>query len=92
MPIRIVCLWLMALIAAGCGGRTSTPAASPTSPTGSNPGALQVAGTYQISQTGIDDTCGMGNASVSFTGTVAHTAGGTTFIDRHRWNEIRRHR
>jgi hypothetical protein len=76
MPIHIFCCWLIAIAAAiGCGGRTSTPPPSPTGPTG----ALQVAGTYQISQTAVDDTCGVSSAPISFTGTVAHTAGGTIF-------------
>jgi hypothetical protein len=80
MPILIVCFWLIAIVhTIGCGGNPSTPS-SPTSPTGSNPGVLQVAGSYQISQTAVDDTCGMSSAPVSFAGTVAHTAGATTFV------------
>jgi hypothetical protein len=80
MLILIFCLWFIAIIdTAGCGGNTSTAPSSRTSPAGSNPGTLQVTGTYQISQTAGDDTCGMSSATVSFEGTVAHTAGGTTF-------------
>jgi hypothetical protein len=68
----------MAMIAAGCGGQPPIPRSGPTSPS-SSPGALHVAGVYQISQTAGDDTCGMSSAPVSFAGTVSHTAGGTTF-------------
>ena len=77
MRILIFGLWFLAVAdTMGCGGNTSTP---PSSPTGPNPAALQVAGMYQISQTAVDDTCGMSSAPVTFAGTVAHTAGGTTF-------------
>jgi hypothetical protein len=75
MPNRNACFWFMALLAAGCGGGTSTP----TRPTTSNAGTLQVAGTYQISQTAVDDNCGMSSAPVTFNGTVAHAPGATTF-------------
>jgi hypothetical protein len=77
MRMLIFCFWFIAIVdTIGCGGKMSTLPSSPTSPA---PGALQVAGPYQISQTAVDDTCGMSSAPVSFTGTVAHTAGGTTF-------------
>lgn len=81
MPILIFCFWLIAIVhTIGCGGGTSTPAPGPTSPTPSNPAALQVAGAYQISQTALEDNCGMSSAPISFMGTVAHTAGATTFM------------
>jgi len=80
MPILILCFWLLAIFhATGCGGGTPTPPSSPTSPTPSNPGVLQVSGAYQISQTALDDNCGMSSAPVTFMGNVAHTAGATTF-------------
>ena len=79
MPILIFCFWFIAIASTiGCGGSTPTPQPGPTSPT-PNPGALQVAGTYQISQIAVDDTCGMSSAPISFGGTVAHTPGATTF-------------
>ena len=66
MRILILCLSCIAILGTGCDSTTPSD-------------VLQVAGTYQISQTALEDTCGMSSAPVSFPGTVAHTAGATTF-------------
>ena len=70
MRILVACVWFIVIIASGCGD---------TSP---GPSGLTVSGAYQISQTALEDTCGMGTGSISFAGTVTHTAGGTTFTLR----------
>ena len=73
MTVRpMFCFCCVAIMVIGCGGQPPAPRSTPTSP---GPATLQVAVTYQISQTAGDDTCGMSSAPVSFNGTVSHTAG-----------------
>ena len=69
---------LVIMQSAGCGGSspsapTPTPSPSPT------PGVLQVAGTYQITQAAVSDTCGQTGTPAAVTGTVTHAPGATTF-------------
>ena len=66
---------VMATQAAGCGGGGPEPPTGP-SPT---PGVLQVAGTYQITQTAVSDTCGQTGTPAAVTGTVTHTPGASAF-------------
>jgi hypothetical protein len=61
----------LAAMSVGCGDSSTGP--TPT------PGVLQVAGQYQITQQQLTDTCGGGGQPPSVTGTVTHTAGGTSF-------------
>lgn len=65
---------VMATQAAGCGGGPTPP--NTPSPT---PGVLQVAGTYQITQTAVSDTCGQTGTPAAVTGTVTHTPGAAAF-------------
>jgi hypothetical protein len=61
---------------AGCGGgtpNTPTPTPPPT------PAVLQVAGTYQITQAAVSDTCGQTGTPAAVTGTVTHAPGAGTF-------------
>ena len=63
--------------AAGCGGSSTSPTPTPTpTPT---PGVLQLAGTYQITQTAVSDTCGQTGNPAAVTGMVTHAPGAATF-------------
>jgi len=50
------------------------------SPTAATPRQLQVGGTYQITKTGLEDTCGGPLTPFVSNGTVTHTAGSGTII------------
>jgi hypothetical protein len=67
---------LVGVQAAGCGGGSSTSPSPGPSPT---PGVLQVAGTYQITQTAVSDTCGQTGNPAAVTGTVTHVPGAPAF-------------
>ena len=57
-------------VAGGCGKSDTGPS--------SLPAVLQIAGSYQIAQQQVTDTCG-GGQPAAVTGTVTHTAGSNTF-------------
>jgi hypothetical protein len=72
LAIRSAAIILTAqCMSAGCG-----EADTGTSPT---PSVLQVAGTYQITQSQLTDTCGGGGQPAAVTGTVTHAPGANTF-------------
>lgn len=78
----LACAFVIAAVTTvtACGGDSapSTPT-TPTIPTPTVPGVLQVAGTYQIVQAAVSDTCGQTGAPIPVTGTVVHAAGAGTF-------------
>lgn len=51
---------------------------APTTPSGPQP--LHVAGSYQITKTGVEDTCGGPLTPVTIVGTVTHSPGGATLV------------
>lgn len=51
-------------------------------PTRSEPQGLHVEGNYQITKTGVDDTCGGPLTPVTVAGTVTHAAGGSRLVIR----------
>ena len=65
-----------AITCGACGGGGGTP---PTT-LPPQPGVLQVAGTYQIAQRAVTNTCGDTGAPIPVTGTVTHAPGGDTFV------------
>lgn len=62
-------------VLASCGGGAGNPAQPPPVA-----GVLQVAGTYQIVQRAVDDTCGEHGAPIPVTGTVTHVPGADAFV------------
>lgn len=66
---------VLSLAACG-GGGGSTGTGTPSGP------PLQVAGTYDIQKSVVEDTCGLGRPGDAFTnpGTVAHSPGATEFV------------
>lgn len=67
--VLAVCVFVPA-----CGGSSgSPPSASPSAP------ALQVGGTYAITKSITDNTCDDSRAAFTGSGTVAHSAGASTF-------------
>ncbi|HEX6976241.1 MAG TPA: hypothetical protein VF147_17660 [Vicinamibacterales bacterium] len=73
--MRFVTPFVIAAIITGCGG------SSPSQP--SQPNVLQVAGQYQITQQGVETSCGDGGATIpSVTATVTHAAGASSFSMR----------
>jgi hypothetical protein len=65
------------MTAALAAGSACSSGAGPAQP---QPQALHVAGSYQITKTGVDDTCGGPLTPVTVAGTVTHAPGGSTLV------------
>jgi hypothetical protein len=68
------------VVAALVGGACGNGGGPPTTPPSSQPGVLQVAGTYQIVQRAVQSSCGDSGTPIPVTGTVTHTPGASTFV------------
>ena len=67
------------VLAAVAGGACGSGGSPPTTPP-SQPGVLQVAGTYQITQRAVQSSCNDSGTPIPVTGDVRHAPGASTFV------------